>query len=165
MLVSGAGTNLQALLDACEDSAYGARVVAVGSDREGVEGLARADRAGIPTFVNKLDQYTSRQHWDHALADRVSAFEPDLVVLAGFMKLVGAEFMERLGDRTVNTPPGPVAVVPGHAGPGGRPRLRGEGQRRDALHGRRRRGHRPDRGPGRGDPSRTTTTSSPCTSG
>ena len=60
VLVSGAGTNLQALLDACEDSAYGARVVAVGSDREGVEGLARADRAGVPTFVNKLYQYTSR---------------------------------------------------------------------------------------------------------
>ena len=117
MLVSGAGTNLQALLDACEDSAYGARVVAVGSDREGVEGLARADRAGIPTFVNKLDQYTSRQHWDHALADRVSAFEPDLVVLAGFMKLVGAEFMERLGDRTINTHPALSPSFPGTTGP------------------------------------------------
>lgn len=117
VLVSGAGTNLQALLDACEDPAYGARVVAVGADREGVEGLARADRAGIPTFVNKLDQYTSRQHWDHALADRVSAFEPDLVVLAGFMKLVGAEFMERLGDRTVNTHPALSPSFPGTTGP------------------------------------------------
>jgi phosphoribosylglycinamide formyltransferase-1 len=117
VLVSGAGTNLQALLDACEDPAYGARVVAVGSDREGVEGLARADRAGIPTFVNKLDQYTSRQHWDHALADRVAAFEPHLVVLAGFMRLVGAEYMERLGDLTVNTHPALSPSFPGMQGP------------------------------------------------
>ena len=51
VLVSGAGTNLQALLDACADPAYGARVVAVGADRDGIEGLARADRAGVPTFV------------------------------------------------------------------------------------------------------------------
>jgi phosphoribosylglycinamide formyltransferase 1 len=117
VLVSGAGTNLQALLDACEDPAYGARVVAVGSDREDVEGLARADRAGIPSFVNKVDQYTSREHWDHALADRVTAFEPDLVVLAGFMKLVGAEFIERLGDRTVNTHPALSPSFPGTTGP------------------------------------------------
>ena len=117
MLVSGAGTNLQALLDACEDPAYGARVVAVGSDREGVEGLARADRAGVPTFVNKLDQYSSREHWDRALADRVAAFEPDLVVLAGFMKLVGANCMERFGDRTVNTHPALSPSFPGTKGP------------------------------------------------
>jgi hypothetical protein len=51
VLVSGAGTNLQALLDACADPAYGARVVAVGADRDGIEGLARAERAGVPTFV------------------------------------------------------------------------------------------------------------------
>ena len=117
MLVSGAGTNLQVLLDASEDPAYGARVVAVGSDRDGVEGLARADRAGIPTFVNKLDQFSSREHWDRALADRVAAFEPDLVVLAGFMKLVGADFMERLGDRTVNTHPALSPSFPGMQGP------------------------------------------------
>jgi phosphoribosylglycinamide formyltransferase-1 len=117
VLVSGAGTNLQALLDACEDPEYGARVVAVGSDRDGVEGLARADRARIPTFVNKLDQFSSREHWDRALADRVAAFEPDLVVLAGFMKLVGADFMKRLGDRTVNTHPALSPSFPGMQGP------------------------------------------------
>jgi phosphoribosylglycinamide formyltransferase-1 len=117
VLVSGAGTNLQALLDACQDPEYGARVVAVGADREGTEGLARADRAGIPTFVNKLDQYTSRENWDRALTDRVAAFEPDLVVLAGFMKLVGADFMNRLGDRTVNTHPALSPSFPGMQGP------------------------------------------------
>ena len=60
MLVSGAGTNLQALLDACADPAYGAQVVAVGADRDGIEGLARAERAGVPTFVHRVK--------DHAIA-------------------------------------------------------------------------------------------------
>ena len=57
VLVSGAGTNLQALLDACADPAYGARVVAVGADRDGIEGLARAERAGIPTFVHRVNDF------------------------------------------------------------------------------------------------------------
>ena len=96
VLVSGAGTNLQALLDASEDPAYGAEVVAVGADRDGIEGLARADRAGVPTFVRKVADFTSRGHWDSALTDTVAAFEPDLVVLAGFMKLVGPEFLGRV---------------------------------------------------------------------
>ena len=57
VLVSGSGTNLQALLDACADPAYGARVVAVGADRDGIEGLARAEREGIPTFVHRVKDY------------------------------------------------------------------------------------------------------------
>ena len=118
VLVSGAGTNLQALIDACEDPAYGARVVAVGADREGIEGLARAERAGIPTFVRKVGDFTSRQHWDATLTDTVAAFEPDVVVLAGFMKLVGAEFLERFADKVVNTHPALCPAFPGTNGPG-----------------------------------------------
>jgi phosphoribosylglycinamide formyltransferase 1 len=117
VLVSGAGTNLQALLDAAEDPAYGARVVAVGADRDDIEGLARADRAGIPTFVRKVDQFTSRDHWDRAMTDTVAAFEPDLVVLAGFMKLVGEEFLDRFGGRVVNTHPALSPSFPGMTGP------------------------------------------------
>ena len=117
VLVSGAGTNLQALIDAAEDPAYGARVVAVGADRDDIEGLARADRAGIPTFVRKVDQFTSRDHWDRAMTDTVAAFEPDLVVLAGFMKLVGEEFLDRFGGRVVNTHPALSPSFPGMAGP------------------------------------------------
>ena len=60
VLVSGSGTNLQALIDACADPAYGARVVAVGADRPGVEGLARAERAGVPTFVLRVADCDSR---------------------------------------------------------------------------------------------------------
>ena len=117
VLVSGAGTNLQAILDACADPAYGARVVAVGADRDDIEGLARAERAGVPTFVKKVGQFTSREHWDRAMADTVAGFEPDLVVLAGFMKLVGAEFLTRFGGRTVNTHPALSPAFPGMNGP------------------------------------------------
>jgi len=117
VLVSGSGTNLQALLDASADPEYGARVVAVGADREGVEGLARADRAGVPTFVRQVSQFTSRAHWDRALADTVAAFDPDLVVLAGFMKLVGEEFLDRFDGRVVNTHPALCPSFPGTTGP------------------------------------------------
>ena len=117
VLVSGSGTNLQALLDAGEDEAYGARVVAVGADRDDIEGLARADRAGVPTFVKKVGDFTTREHWDRALADTVANFEPDLVVLAGFMKLIGAEFLDRFGGRVVNTHPALSPSFPGMHGP------------------------------------------------
>jgi phosphoribosylglycinamide formyltransferase-1 len=117
VLVSGAGTNLQALLDACDDAAYGAKVVAVGADRGGIEGLARADRAGVPTFVRKVGSYDSRTHWDTALTDTVHAFEPDLVVLAGFMKLVGPEFLKRFAGRVLNTHPALCPSFPGTTAP------------------------------------------------
>jgi phosphoribosylglycinamide formyltransferase 1 len=117
VLVSGGGTNLQALLDATADPSYGAAVVAVGADRDGIEGLARAERAGVPTFVRKVGQSTSRGHWDSALTDTVAAFEPDLVVLAGFMKLVGPEFLGRFAGRVVNTHPALCPSFPGTTGP------------------------------------------------
>jgi phosphoribosylglycinamide formyltransferase 1 len=115
VLVSGSGTNLQALLDASTDHEYD--VVAVGADRDGIEGLARAERAGIPTFVRKVGQFTSREHWDLSLTDTVAAFEPDLVVLAGFMKLVGVKFLRRFADRVVNTHPALCPAFPGTSGP------------------------------------------------
>ena len=117
MLVSGSGTNLQALLDASRDPEYGARVVAVGADREGIEGLARADRAGVPTFVRKLSQFSTRAHWDRALTDTVAAFEPDIVVSAGFMKLAGEEFLQRFHGRYVNTHPALLPSFPGMNAP------------------------------------------------
>lgn len=117
VLVSGSGTNLQALIDASADPSYGVRIAAVGADREDIEGLARAERAGIPTFVKKVGQFTSREHWDRALADTVGGFEPDLVVLAGFMKLVGTEFLERFDGRVVNTHPALSPSFPGTRGP------------------------------------------------
>lgn len=117
VLVSGSGTNLQALLDACEDAEYGAKVVAVGADREGIEGLARAERAGVPTFVHKVRDYPSREDWDRALTASCRHYEPDLVVLAGFMKLTGTEFLDAFGGRCVNTHPALSPSFPGMHGP------------------------------------------------
>lgn len=117
VLVSGSGTNLQALLDACADPAYGATVVAVGADRDGIEGLARAERVGVPTFVARVGDFGSREEWDAALAAQVAAYEPDLVVLAGFMKLVGGAFLASFGGRTVNTHPALSPSFPGMHGP------------------------------------------------
>ncbi len=116
VLVSGSGTNLQALLDASADPAFGARIVAVGADRDGIEGLARAARAGIPTFVHKVKDYATREDWDAALTAGVLAYEPDLVISAGFMKLVGATFLDRFGGKFLNTHPALLPSFPGMHG-------------------------------------------------
>src|SRR4029453_2822453 len=116
VLVSGAGTNLQALIDACAEQSYGAAVAAVGADRSGVEGLARAERAGIPNFLRRVAAYPTRAAWDSALADCCAVFDPDLVVSAGFMKLVGPAFLDRFGGRFLKTPPPPLPAFPGTAG-------------------------------------------------
>ena len=117
VLVSGAGTNLQALLDATADPAYGASVVAVGADRDGIEGLARAERAGVPTFVRRVKDFADRAAWDAEVTEVVSGHQPDIVVLAGFMKLMGAAYLPRLGSRTVNTHPALSPSFPGMHGP------------------------------------------------
>ncbi len=92
-------------------------MVAVGADRDGIEGLVRAEKADVPTFVRQVGQFTSRGHWDATLTDTVAAFEPDLVVLAGFMKLVGPEFLGRFSGRVVNTHPALCPSFPGTSGP------------------------------------------------
>jgi phosphoribosylglycinamide formyltransferase-1 len=117
VLVSGSGTNLQALLDAIDaDPGYGARVVAVGADRDGIAGLARAERAGLPTFTVKVGDHADRAAWDLALAEATAAHDPDLVVSAGFMKIVGKEFLARFGGRFVNTHPALLPSFPGAHG-------------------------------------------------
>ena len=117
VLVSGSGTILQALLDAAADPAYGATVVAVGADREGIEGLARAERAGLPVFVHRVKDHTDRGEWDRALTASVAEHDPDLVVSAGFMKLVGPDFLTAYGGRFVNTHPALSPAFPGMHGP------------------------------------------------
>lgn len=117
VLVSGAGTNLQALLDATADPAYGARVVAVGADRAECAGLRRAERAGVSTFVRRLRDFPDRSSWDCALTASVRAHEPDLVILAGFMKLVGDRFLDEFAGRCLNTHPALSPAFPGMRGP------------------------------------------------
>jgi phosphoribosylglycinamide formyltransferase-1 len=113
VLVSGSGTNLQALLDACAEPDYGAEVVAVGADRTGIEGLARAERAEIDTFVLRVGDFETRAGWDEALTARCAAYKPDLIVLAGFMKLTGDTFLKRFGGMAVNTHPALCPAFPG----------------------------------------------------
>jgi phosphoribosylglycinamide formyltransferase-1 len=103
VLISGTGTNLQALLDATADPAYGAQVVAVGADRDGIEGLARAAAADVPTFVRAVREFSTRDEWDRSLTEAIEAYQPDLVISAGFMKLVGSAFLDAFGDRYINT--------------------------------------------------------------
>jgi phosphoribosylglycinamide formyltransferase 1 len=116
VLVSGAGTNLQALLDACASDSYGAHVVAVGADRGDIAALARAEAAGIPTFTLRVPDFPAREDWDRALTTACAACEPDLIILAGFMKLVGADFLARFGGRIINTHPALLPSFPGMHG-------------------------------------------------
>ena len=92
-------------------------MVAVGADRPGIEGLARAERSGVPTFVHRVADFADRRSWDAALAASCAAYEPDLVVLAGFMKLVGPAFLDAFGGRCVNTHPALSPSFPGMRGP------------------------------------------------
>lgn len=117
VLVSGSGTNLQALLDACADPGYGARVVAVGADRDGIEGLTRAAKHDVPAFTHRISDYPDRAAWDRALTASVLGYAPDLVVSAGFLKLVGPDFLAALGDRYLNTHNSLLPAFPGIHGP------------------------------------------------
>jgi phosphoribosylglycinamide formyltransferase 1 len=113
VLVSGAGSILQALIDACAGPGFGAQIVAVGADRDGTGGVARAHVAGIPTFVRKLNDFPDRPSWDQALTKDCASFEPDLVIAAGFLKLVGPDFLAHFGGRMVNTHPALLPSFPG----------------------------------------------------
>ena len=116
VLVSGAGTNLQALIDASTDPAYGAAIVAVGADRDGIVALDRAVAANIPTFTTKVRDFPTRDAWDDALAAACAEYEPDLIVCAGFMKLVGKSFLARYSGRCLNTHPALLPSFPGMHG-------------------------------------------------
>jgi phosphoribosylglycinamide formyltransferase-1 len=117
VLASGSGSTLQELLDAAADPAYGVTVVAVGSDRAGAGALDRARAAGVGTFVCAPADHADRAAWDIGLADRVAALTPDLVVSAGFMRLVGPVFLDRFDGRFVNSHPALLPAFPGMHGP------------------------------------------------
>lgn len=117
VLISGGGANLAALLQACADPDYGAAVVAVGADRPSAGGLRLAADAGIPTFVHRVRDYPERTDWDAALTDTIAGYRPDLVVSAGFLKLVGERFLHQFGDRYLNTHNSLLPAFPGIHGP------------------------------------------------
>jgi phosphoribosylglycinamide formyltransferase 1 len=116
VLVSGEGTNLQALIEACAQPGYGATIVAVGADRENIGALRRAAAAGIPAFTLKVGDFPTREAWDQALSDACAGYQPDLIVCAGFMKLVGKAFLGRFAGRCLNTHPALLPSFPGMHG-------------------------------------------------
>jgi len=111
VLASGSGTTLQAVLDAAADPAFGARMVAAGTDRPGCEAMRRAAAAGVPTFAAALADYPDRASWDAALAEQIAAHRPDLVLLAGFMRVLAAATVSRF--EMINTHPSLLPAFPG----------------------------------------------------
>jgi phosphoribosylglycinamide formyltransferase-1 len=117
VLISGTGSNLGAILSAIESGRCDARVCVVVSDRDSAKGLELARSRGIPTSVVRIKDHADREHWDQALTHAIAAPEPALVVLAGFMKLVGKAFMERFPSRVINVHPSLLPLFPGTDGP------------------------------------------------
>ncbi|MFB9956224.1 phosphoribosylglycinamide formyltransferase [Cellulomonas denverensis] len=113
VLISGTGSNLAALLAAQQDPAYPARVAGVVSDRADAGGLEHARRAGVPTAVVAPADFADRAAWDRGMAEAIAVFTPDLVVSAGFMRILGAPVLERWPDRVVNTHPALLPSFPG----------------------------------------------------
>ena len=113
VLASGAGTLLQSLLDACADPGYPAQVVAVGSDVPDAIALTRAERVGVETFVVPFEEYSARTDWDTQLTAAIAHFNPDWILSAGFMKILGSKTLERFPGRIINTHPALLPAFPG----------------------------------------------------
>lgn len=117
VLISGSGTNLQAVIDAIAQGRLDAEIVVVVSNRKAAFGLVRAEAARLPTLYCPLKPYTdagrSRADYEADLADRISAFRPNLVVLAGWMHVLGASFLDRFAGRVINLHPALPGCFPG----------------------------------------------------
>lgn len=117
VLISGSGTNLQAILDACAEGRLPAEVVLVVSNRKSAYGLVRAQQAGVPTLYFPLKPYRdaglSREQYDADLAERVAEYNPDLVVLAGWMHILSPAFLDRFPNRVINLHPALPGMFPG----------------------------------------------------
>jgi phosphoribosylglycinamide formyltransferase-1 len=112
VLISGSGSNLKALLEATDNPLFGAKVVAVGSDNP-ADGLAHAEHYGIPTFVVSPGSFDTRENWANVLLANINHFKPDLVVLAGFMRILPANFVAALSPNLINTHPSLLPAFPG----------------------------------------------------
>jgi phosphoribosylglycinamide formyltransferase-1 len=112
VLISGSGSNLRALLEACDNPLYPARVLAVGSDNP-AHGLAHAEEFGVPTFVVEFDRFASREAWADMVQKNIDFFNPDLVVLAGFMKVLPAGFVKHFEGKMINLHPSLLPAFPG----------------------------------------------------
>lgn len=115
VLISGAGSNLRALLEAASHPDFPARVVAVGADRD-ADGLAHAEDFGIPTFTVPYSAFPNREAWGEELAAQLDVWNPDLIVLSGLMRLLPACVVARYAPRIVNTHPAYLPEFPGAHG-------------------------------------------------
>ncbi len=113
VLISGNGTNLQAILDACASGTLPAQVVAVYSNKADAYGLVRAQRAGVPAIFFPKQPDETRREYDRRLADSVATWQPDYIVLAGWMRLLTMEFLGRFPNRVVNLHPALPGAFPG----------------------------------------------------
>lgn len=116
VLVSGGGSNLQALLDAQAAGDYGARIVGVVTDNPEAGAIALAANANVACVVVNPKDFDSRDLWNKGLADAVAVFSPQLVVSAGFMRILGPIFLNRFGGKTINTHPALLPSFPGAHG-------------------------------------------------
>ena len=112
VLISGSGSNLRALLEACDNPLYPAKIVAVGADNPAA-GLAHAEQFGVPTFVVEPGLFDSRENWAEVLLGNLQYHKPDLVVLAGFMKVLPAGFVSALSPNIINLHPSLLPAFPG----------------------------------------------------
>lgn len=112
VLISGSGSNLRALLEACDNPLFPAKILAVGSD-QAAEGLSHAEEYGVPTFVFEPELFDSRDQWSEVLLRNVEYHNPDLVVLAGFMKVLPAGFVSALSPNLINMHPSLLPAFPG----------------------------------------------------
>jgi len=117
VLVSGRGSNLKAICNAIDAGTCDANIVGVVSDRKKATALAFADTRAIPTRVVPLSKGDDRELWNDSLAETVASLDPDLVVLAGFMRVLGAPLLERFPGRIINVHPALLPAFPGHNGP------------------------------------------------
>jgi len=113
VLISGSGSNLQAFIDASKNGSLDADIAAVISNKAGVMGLERADNAGIANEVIDHKQFADRESFDAELADRIESYKPDLVILAGFMRILTPEFVDRFAGRIMNIHPSLLPKYPG----------------------------------------------------
>ncbi|MET3767638.1 phosphoribosylglycinamide formyltransferase-1 [Marisediminicola sp. UYEF4] len=115
VLISGAGSNLRSLLEAAEDAEYPARVVAIGADRQ-ADGLEHAEAFGIPSFTVPFTSFADRDSWGDELLAQVRFWNPDLVILSGFMRLLPPRVVAALAPRLINTHPAYLPQFPGAHG-------------------------------------------------
>ena len=116
VLVSGTGSNLQAVLDAVREGRLNVEIAAVGSDRPGTYGVQRAAEAGYDTFVVPFRDFEVRADWNRALTEAVAGYRPDVVLSSGFMRIVDEDFINTFNGRYLNTHPALLPSFPGAHG-------------------------------------------------